>query len=77
MSKIFKTRRMWTKDDVRLIYKLWTSKTTAEICDEMKITNMQLNYIIIQMRKAGIDVPKKHKKGHLNNLLYEMAHELK
>ena len=67
---------MWTKDDVRKIHKLWTSKTVAEICDEMSIRPEQLTYIITQMRKAGIEVPRKHRNGHMRNLLEELAHEL-
>ena len=43
---------MWTKDDVRKVHKLWTSKTIKEICDEMNISQLQLQYIIGQMRKA-------------------------
>ena|SRR3990167_7063684 len=77
MAKIFKERRMWTKNDIKLIHKLWTNKTTEEVCKEMNLTKIQVQYMVRQMRKAGIDMPKKHRSGHVMNLLYELAHELK
>lgn len=67
---------MWTKEDIRKLHELWTSKNLEEISNEMKLTRLQVSYMVSQMRKAGIDMPKKHSKGRVMNLLYEMAHEL-
>lgn len=66
-------RHMWTKNEVREVYKLWVSKTKEETAKALGVTPMQLMHIVGEMRRAGIDLPKKHRKGHLRNLLEEMA----
>jgi hypothetical protein len=76
MKSTKRDAKMWTKDDVRKVHKLWTSKTVEEIRKEMDIRREQLTYIITQMRKAGIEVPRKHRNGHMRNLLEELAHEI-
>lgn len=64
---------MWTKDDLKKVLQLWESNTKEEIAAEIGVTELQLYHAVGQLRKAGFNIPKKHKKGQLRNLLEELA----
>ncbi len=64
---------MWTIAEAKIVLTLWNQKTKAEVAEELGVTELQLQGIVAQLRKAGFNLPKKHKNGHLRNLLEEMA----
>jgi hypothetical protein len=70
-------RHMWTKNEVKKVQSMWNTSTKEEICEELNLESHQIMYIVNAMRKAGFDLPKKHKKGQLQNLLREILAEQK
>lgn len=79
-AKITRNRRdahMWTKADIKKVATLWEKSTVEEICEELGLRKDQLTYIIMHMRKAGFDLPRKHKIGYIQNLLRECYLETK
>ena len=72
-----KEGHMWTKEEIKAVNELWKTATTAEICEKLNVDYMQLSYMVQQMRKAGMDLPKKHVKGNLQGLIKEVMAELK
>lgn len=66
---------MWTKDEAKKVLRLWSSKTREEVAKEIGVSELQLYNIVTQLRKAGFNLPKKHRNGHLRNLLEEMAND--
>lgn len=77
MTKENREAHMWTKEQLKSVAELWSTTTTKELCEKFNIEYMQLNYIVHEMRKAGMDLPKKHKIGNLQGLIREVMAELK
>ena len=69
-------KKMWTKSEIKMIAELWEKTTSEELCSKLKITQPQLMYITMSMRKHGLDLPKKHKMGYTANLIKECKLEL-
>jgi len=67
----------WTKEEMKRFIGLWNIKTTEELCDELGRRKEQILYMANQMRKAGLDLPRKSKKGILRGLILEVIEELK
>lgn len=67
---------MWVKDEIKKIHGLWNSATTKEICERLNVDRAQLGYIVLQMRRAGFNLPKKHENGKLQGLLKEVLSEI-
>jgi len=64
--------KQWTIQDIKTVLKLWKSKTSKEICDELGVREPQLYYIAKEIRKKNPKIlPKKHKTGYLQNLIEE------
>lgn len=77
MKKTKSKSHQFTKDEISTVINLWTSKTTEEIANNLGINVQQVNYITTQIRKTGYRLPKKHKIGHLRNLIEEVIKEIK
>lgn len=71
-----KEQHMWTKEEIKLVNSLWATTTTHELCKKLGVDNQQLNYMVAEMRKAGLVLAKKHKKGNLQALIKEVMSEL-
>jgi len=67
----------WTKEEMKRFIGLWNIKTVDELCDELGRRKEQILYMANQMRKAGLDLPRKSKKGILRGLILEVIEELK
>lgn len=77
MANTKRNAHMWTKDDIKKVAKLWSSKTMEELAKELDVRKDQILYIVTHMRKAGFELPRKHKTGYMEMLLKECLLELK
>lgn len=55
--------RPYIVDDVRYIYKNYTNMTAVEIADELGISKAQVSKIVTELRKQGVDLPKKKREN--------------
>ena len=69
-----KRSRLITKDDVRFIYENYIHMTAAEIAEKLGISRFQVNKVVRELRKRGIDIPKK--AGRRKNPIDEFVEEL-
>ena len=63
--------RPYTVDDVRHIYKNYSNMTTVEIADELGISKAQVSKIVTELRKQGIDLPKKKRENPVEIFIRE------
>ena len=70
-----KRSRLITKDDVRFIYENYIHMTAAEIAEKLGISRFQVNKVVRELRKRGIDIPKK--AGKRKNPIDEFVEELR
>lgn len=68
---------MWTKDELKKVLKMWDSKTTEEIAEELGVKKVQVQGIANKFRKLGVKLAKKHRVGYMNNLMKEVIKEMK
>ena len=71
-----KHNHMWTKDEIRLVRDQWETHTKNQIADMLGVNGGQVDYMVMQLRKAGCKLAIKHKKGQLSNLIKEVIAEL-
>lgn len=76
MAKKIEPKHQFTKDEIRQVMKLWMSKTSAELCEDLDINYGQLQYIVAKIRNAGFDLPKKRKIHIVDGLIKEVMAEL-
>jgi len=58
-SNKMKTKRRITIEDVRFVYENYINMTASEIAEKLGISKFQVNKIVTQLRKRGVDIPKK------------------
>ena len=63
--------RPYTVDDVRYIYKNYTNMTAAEIADELGISKAQVSKIVTELRRQGVDLPKKKRENPVEIFIRE------
>lgn len=62
----------WTKDEIKMLAKLWTSKSVQDIADEMGLQKTQVSYMANAVRKIYPNLmPKKHRNGEIQSLIRE------
>lgn len=66
---------MWTKDEIKKIFEIWESSTIDEVAEELGIERIQVQYMANQIRAAGYELAKKHRKGYLSSLIKEALGE--
>ena len=52
-----------TKEIVKKIIELYPTKTNAELSEELGIDNYNLSMILVCLRRNGVKIPSKRKKG--------------
>ncbi len=61
-----KRGRNVTLDDVRFVYENYAKMTTTEIAEKLGISKFQVTKIVNELRKRGVEIPKKVvKKGSI------------
>ncbi len=70
-----KRSRFITKDDVRFIYENYIHMTAAEIAEKLGISRFQVTKVVNELRKRGVDIPKK--AGKRKNPIDEFVEELR
>ncbi len=63
--------RPYTVDDVRHIYKNYTNMTAAEIAGELGISKAQVSKIVTELRRQGVDLPKKKRENPVEIFIRE------
>lgn len=66
---------LWTKKGIRSVIELWKTQNVLEIAKGLGIEGRQVTYMIQQLRKAGVDMPKKWKKNVVQYLIKEVIKE--
>ncbi len=54
-----KRGRIITIEDVRFVYENYVNMSATEIADKLGISKFQVNKIVNELRKRGINVPRK------------------
>lgn len=71
-----KENHSWTKEDIKKIIKLWSSKSTIDLAKDIGIDPAQVSYLAGQIRKSGYKLPRKTVKGQLQTLIKDVISEL-
>ena len=72
MKKVKNETHSWTKDEIKMLGKLWTSQSSQEIADKMGLRKEQVSYMANEIRKVYPKlIPKKHREGYMRNLIVE------
>lgn len=66
---------LWTKESIRKVMALWETKTMSELASELGVEKKHVAYLIGQLRKRGVNVSKKWKKGIISSLIDEIKAE--
>ncbi|PMP97217.1 MAG: MarR family transcriptional regulator [Thermodesulfobacterium geofontis] len=56
-----KRSRIITIDDVRFVYENYFKMSVGEIVEKLGISKFQVHKIVHQLRKRGVEIPKKKK----------------
>jgi hypothetical protein len=70
-------RKSWTKQDINTLIELWETSTPKEIADKIGVSINPLNYMRMQIKKAGLILPKKRLVNHYQSLIKEVLSERK
>lgn len=70
-----KRSRAVTLEDVRFIHENYMLMTASQIAEKLGISKFQVNKVISELRKRGIDIPKK--AGRRGNVYDMFVEELK
>ena len=57
-----KRSRRFTTEDVQFVHKNYANMTAADIATERKLSLFQVNKIVAELRKSGLQLPKKTPK---------------
>jgi len=57
-----KKSRPVTLDDVRFVYENYQRMSSSEIAEKLGISKFQVTKIVNELRKRGVDIPKKTEK---------------
>ena len=63
--------KYWTVEEIKTVYTLWESKTTAQIAADLGRTVTAVSNMAFNIRKAGYKMARKKKYGSLQNLIHE------
>lgn len=70
-----KRSRTITIDDVRFVYENYAKMSASEIAEKLGISKFQVNKIVNELRKRGVEIPKK--VGKKINVYDAFVEELK
>jgi len=73
MAKPIVHRKAWTKEDIKLVLRLWEETTTEELAEKLGVSHATVYYIAKEIRKVNPKlIPKKSRKGVLQGLIREV-----
>jgi len=70
-----KRSRLVTLDDVKFVYENYATMSATEIAEKLGISKFQVNKIVNELRKRGVQIPKK--AGKKVNVYDAFVEELK
>jgi transposase len=77
MTKVRKSYKQWTKDDLRQFLTLWEEKTAQELADYFDTSSGYISHIAKKFREEGYDLPLKKTRGTVSLLIREIVAEAK
>lgn len=51
--------KIWSKEEVKKVIELWPTKRYSEIRNELNVSDSALSYLVANLRKMGVDLPKR------------------
>ncbi len=54
-----KKSRFITLDDVKFVYENYSHMSASQIAEKIGITKFQVNKIVTELRKRGVNIPRK------------------
>jgi len=75
--KYVKKNTGWTVDEMEKVVRLWDSKSYDDLCKELGRKRESIQYMVHQMRKSGIRMSKKGRKGTFQEHVKELKERLK
>lgn len=72
-----KTKRFFTKEEIRKVIKLWEDKTIEELAFELNRPKSSIGYLARKIRICGYKLPRKIKVGSLNFMIKDVIKEFK
>lgn len=69
--------RSYTKEDYKTIIRLWEEQNLQEISEKTGFSPLQVNYLAMQIRKAGYKLPRKKINRKSLVLVKEALQDLK
>jgi hypothetical protein len=72
-----RSNKMWTKQEVLLLEKLWDTKTAEDIATELERPVSSIKNMAMQMKKAGFQLTTKRKNNYLRAMLSEILDDRK
>lgn len=70
-----KRSRQITVNDVKFVYENYANMSASEIAEKLGISKFQVNKIVNELRKRGINIPRKI--GKKNNVYDQFINMLK
>lgn len=70
-----KKSRFITVNDVKFVYENYANMSASEIAEKLGISKFQVNKIVNELRKRGINIPRKI--GKKNNVYDQFLNMLK
>lgn len=64
-------RKLWTGNEIKMVVKLWESKTTADLAEELGRPVQSVQALATKIRKAGYPLKRKMMRGTLQSLIKE------
>ncbi len=67
--------RPYMVDDVRFVYKNYSDMSAVEIANQLGISKTQVSKIVTELRKYGVELPKKKRENPVDVFLKEELKE--
>ena len=71
----YSKQRFWTKEEIKTLLDLWSTKTVEEISATLNRPNSSIIGMCAEIRKAGYNLPKKKKTNYRQLLVKEVLVE--
>lgn len=72
-----KKHHMWTRDEVKSLFKLWEDTSVEDIAERLKLEVSQVRTMVTAMRKKGFPLARKRVNSYIQVLLDDVKKELK
>lgn len=67
--------KSWTKNDISTVLDLWETTSNRDLANKLGVKPQQLQYMRMQISKAGYDLPRKRVVGVSQGLIKDVLRE--